>query len=398
MPTAVMMGMGLTPQLASASPRGAEKLKAGPCVSQPDEADQHAADAGAGAKDGSKNASKDAAKSQDTAKSGEKSAGQHVGKDAKSGTSDRDKAKSGPSPSPSPSADSATPAPSPSGTPGTSSSSSNQGGLLDTLGLDGLTDTLLGGGDSGTAQPGASPSPSASATPSSGSSTDQATKSATSTVDQATKDVDHAAGTAKDTLAAVKDAADKAANAAGETEKAGTKATGQDAVGSSDAQGYPCPTHDADALANAPTEQTPAVLPDVPWTLKSSMLTLHGLQYHGIVNVRTQNGSTKQVLKFTASGVDIGDLHQTVAGPDGTTTNVQARAGSTSTIRNGTVTMYTESLSGNLLGLVPITFTPDFPPPLTLPELFFTNVTVLQAGQFGGTLTIPGMHLYQTGK
>ncbi len=53
--------------------------------------------------------------------------------------------------------------------------------------------------------------------------------------------------------------------------------------------------------------------------------------------------------------------------------------------------MYTESLSGNLLGAVPITFTPKFPPPLTLPTLFFTDVTVIQAAQFGGDLTVPGM-------
>jgi hypothetical protein len=57
--------------------------------------------------------------------------------------------------------------------------------------------------------------------------------------------------------------------------------------------------------------------------------------------------------------------------------------------------MYTQELKGNLLGIIPVDFTPDEPPPLTLPVLFFTDVTVVQAGQFGGTLTIPGMHLYR---
>lgn len=109
------------------------------------------------------------------------------------------------------------------------------------------------------------------------------------------------------------------------------------------------------------------------------------------MQVKTYSGTIKDVLKFTATGVDIGDLHQIVDGPNGTKTHVTARSGSTSTIRNGTVTMYTESLSGNLLGAVPITFTPKFPPPLTVPVLFFTNVTVIQAGQFGGDLTVPGM-------
>jgi hypothetical protein len=158
-------------------------------------------------------------------------------------------------------------------------------------------------------------------------------------------------------------------------------------------QSYPCPTYDAKAFADAPVEGGIPLLPDDPWTLKSSKLSLHGLQYDGIKRVRTWSGQVKEVLKFTATGVDIDDLWQIVNGPRGTHTWVQARAGSTSTITNGTVTMYTESLSGNLLGLIPITFTPKAPPPLTLPELFFTNVTVIQAGQFGGDLFVPGMHV-----
>ncbi|MDX6355607.1 MAG: hypothetical protein QOF98_2510, partial [Streptomyces sp.] len=47
----------------------------------------------------------------------------------------------------------------------------------------------------------------------------------------------------------------------------------------------------------------------------------------------------------------------------------------------------------NLLGLIPITFTPKAPPPLVLPVLFFTDATVIQAGQFGGDLTVPGMQI-----
>ncbi|MRT44896.1 hypothetical protein FGX00_03455, partial [Xylella fastidiosa subsp. multiplex] len=59
-------------------------------------------------------------------------------------------------------------------------------------------------------------------------------------------------------------------------------------------------------------------------------------------------------------------------------------------------TMYTESISGNLFGLIPITFTPGFPPPLNIPLIYFTNVKVVQAAQFGGTLHVPGMHVYTT--
>ncbi|MGX1506138.1 UNVERIFIED_CONTAM: hypothetical protein RKD43_004763 [Streptomyces graminofaciens] len=127
------------------------------------------------------------------------------------------------------------------------------------------------------------------------------------------------------------------------------------------------------------------------------MLTLTGLDYHGIVEVKTGSGKIKKVLKFTATGVDIKDLHQLVVGPNGTTAHVEADKGSTSTIRDGEVTMYTEELKGNLFGIIPITFSPQTPPPLNVPFAMFTDVKVTQAGQFGGTLTVPGLHNYFTG-
>ncbi|MFJ4008419.1 hypothetical protein [Streptomyces sp. NPDC090026] len=160
---------------------------------------------------------------------------------------------------------------------------------------------------------------------------------------------------------------------------------------------FPCPTADPEALAAAQLEPGIPLLPDDPWILESSMLTLSGLDYHGIVEVTTSSGKVKKVLKFTASSVDIRDLHQLTVGPAGSTAHVKARSGSTSTIRNGTVTMYTEELKGNLFGIIPITFSPETPPPLNVPFAMFTSVKVKQAGQFGGTLKIPGLQNYFTG-
>ncbi|WP_328961608.1 hypothetical protein [Streptomyces virginiae] len=158
-------------------------------------------------------------------------------------------------------------------------------------------------------------------------------------------------------------------------------------------QPFPCPTYDAKALADAELEQGVPLLPDEPWYLDSSLLTLYGLDYHGIVEVKTAGGKTKKVLKFTADSLDIKDLYQTV-GKSGNVAHLKSRPGSTSKIRGGTVTMYTESLKGNLFGLIPIEFTPNSPPPLNVPFAFFTNVKVVQAGQFGGTLTVPGLKNY----
>ncbi|MEK8144891.1 hypothetical protein NKH18_35255 [Streptomyces sp. M10(2022)] len=114
--------------------------------------------------------------------------------------------------------------------------------------------------------------------------------------------------------------------------------------------------------------------------------------------MKKADGSIKKVLKFTASSIDIKDLHQMTVGPTGGTTgHVKSDKGSTSTIRNGTVTMYTEELKGNLFGLIPITFSPQTPPPLNVPFAFFTNVKVTQAGQFGGSLKVPGLQNFFTG-
>ncbi|RKN40876.1 hypothetical protein D7294_17535 [Streptomyces hoynatensis] len=156
---------------------------------------------------------------------------------------------------------------------------------------------------------------------------------------------------------------------------------------------YPCPLE----LEVAGTgEQTPMTLPNDPWYLQASSLLLRGLHYHGVVNVVTADGSVKQVLKFTAEKVDIGDLHQIVDAENGVRYHVATAPGSNSTFRNGTVTMYTERLQGNLFGLIPTVYDPAHQPPLDLPLAYFTDVFVAQAGQFGGDLTLQGMNMYTT--
>jgi hypothetical protein len=41
----------------------------------------------------------------------------------------------------------------------------------------------------------------------------------------------------------------------------------------------------------------------------------------------------------------------------------------------GRVKLFTSRFSGSLLG-IPLTFTPDIPPPITLPNMVFTNVNL----------------------
>ncbi|URM92612.1 hypothetical protein LUW75_05640 [Streptomyces sp. MRC013] len=208
-----------------------------------------------------------------------------------------------------------------------------------------------------------------------------------------------AGGAADGTERAVKEAADRAGARVEELpEEAKGLEPRKDGDVPDDAKPrFPCPTPDPRALAEAEPEPGIPHVADEPWRLESTRLTLRGLKYHGVVEVRTGSGTVKKALKFTASEVDIKDLHQLTVHGDGRTGHVTSRPGSTSTIRGGTVTMYTEELKGNLFGFAPITFSPRTPPPLDVPFAFFTDVEVTQAAQFGGTLTVPGLRNFIEG-
>ncbi|GAA0668569.1 hypothetical protein GCM10010193_20500 [Kitasatospora atroaurantiaca] len=153
------------------------------------------------------------------------------------------------------------------------------------------------------------------------------------------------------------------------------------------------------------------VVPQQNWTLRSTRLALHGSVFNGVYDVKTPTG-TKRVLKFTTASVDIGDLDMSTIEIPGKTFHVKSAPGSTSTMRSGPITMYVESLSGHLAEIIglpipidlgEITITPDTLPkwlfdlistvPIPL-DLTLTNAKAVQAGQFGGTLKIPGMRLF----
>ncbi|MFI8929667.1 hypothetical protein ACIG3E_18540 [Streptomyces sp. NPDC053474] len=416
MPTAVLMGMGLTPQLAQAKPGVPENpFQDGPCVTVPDEpskdaekaekdagdkaaADKAAADKAAADKAAAEKAEREAARKkqvEDARKRAEdaKKKGEEKG--------DVDK------PSPSPSAE--TPErgePSPSAgtdkrdeadTKAPESEPSKPTNPLDPLGVgDALKDLLTpdepekespqseddkDGADDKVAQE----------VKGDGSRDGRATKPVEDTVDKAKDEAgneadDKADGKADDKA---KDKADDGAD--GKKDEADPEESKDPmAPDENGKKPFPCVV---EKKVDGDDEQSPAPIPNQPWHLEASSLLLKGADYKGVVNLKMPNGETKQALKYIISGgTDIGDLHQIVDGPGGKKYHVQAAKGSMSTIRNGDTTMYTERISGNLFGLIPVTFDPEHPPPLNLPLIYFTDVKVQQAGQFGGDLTIPGLH------
>lgn len=382
MPTAVFVGMGLTPKLAMADDSTDIPFAPGPCVTRSDEPSESAEPSPSASKTPSPSASESSKPAPD--KSDEATPEPTATPSASASATDEataDTAKT------SADAPAATASPSPTATKSTNP--------LDPLGLGDALKDLFDGPDKETA----SPSPSATTT------TPEPSKSATAepTEKDSDKPVGKATDAAKDTVDkttdAIRDAADKAGKPVEELEEdvKGLDPKADEDIPDGAKPSFPCPTADPEALAAADLEQGIPRLPNDPWVLESSLLTLAGLDYKGIVEVEKGDGSTKKVLKFTASSIDIKDLHQLTVGPmPGVTGHVKARKGSTSTIRDGEVTMYTDELKGNLFGLIPITFSPETPPPLNVPFAFFTNVKLKQAGQFGGTLTVPGLQNYFT--
>ncbi|WP_329364234.1 hypothetical protein [Streptomyces sp. NBC_01483] len=387
MPTAVLMGMGFTPTLAAAADDHAssKSLTADEyqkCVEALAGKDTTASPTPSASASSSASASASADKPEPTPSA---SASTAPDKNSSSDSGSDDKGGSTPTPSASKSAQSSGGGSTSTATP--SASASSGGDLLSTIG-DAITGVFTGGSDS-TASATASPTPSASASAS--ATKDAGDKSTSGTVADTVKDTtDTVKDTVKDTTATASKAAEDTTKAVKDAADAATSSPSPSASSTTDTSNCPVATDAEGGVDN------PVTLPDDPWYLNASSLLLKGADYQGIVKVKTANGTVKKVLKYVISeGTDIGDLHQTVKDEQsGKTYHVQAGSGTTSTIRDGKTVMYTESISGNLLGLIPITFSPDNPPPLNIPLIYFTKVKVVQAGQFGGTLTIPGLHQY----
>ncbi|GAA1435513.1 hypothetical protein GCM10009601_61710 [Streptomyces thermospinosisporus] len=404
MPTAVLMGMGFTPTLAQAKdePGSSNSLTADEykdCVTAI-EAAEDAKDA-KDAKD--KDKEKDDA-SASPAPSPSASGGAEEKPDAQQApeAGAREQAGKGTSSSPdSDSDDKAEPAPSASASeqPAPSPSETDKN-LLEKIG-DGIKDVLTPG-DAAEAEEGESPAPSPSET----GKAAEAAGDAAEAGDKAEETAEKAAGAAKEAAEDAAGTAGEAAKGAGEAVEGAAEKAEKAAEAAPEVSASPSPSESATVDPEDCPVATDAEggidntvpLPDDPWFLDASSLLLKGADYKGIVKVKTANGTTKKVLKYVVSdGTDIGDLHQTVKDPQsGKTYHVQAAKGSTSTIRNGDTVMYTERISGNLLGLIPVTFDPEHPPPLNIPLIYFTNVKVQQAGQFGGTLHVPGLHQFVT--
>jgi hypothetical protein len=162
-------------------------------------------------------------------------------------------------------------------------------------------------------------------------------------------------------------------------------------------------TSKAPADAGTPVARPPGRPVNVPWVLRADRLVLHGSAFRGVVTVRTAAGSAR-ALKFTARSLDFGDLDLT-AGRGRAAMRLRTKPATTSTVKGkDVVTLYTQKLSGTLVGLggapLPadrsVTVTPDALPPwlshpaVPIRTITFENVTVSQVARLSGDMSIAG--------
>jgi hypothetical protein len=109
-----------------------------------------------------------------------------------------------------------------------------------------------------------------------------------------------------------------------------------------------------------------------PGLLVTDSLTMYDSTYDGVVNLPTAAGTTIRALKFSMSKAVNKPFSLTVDEAGGATTVITSDELATI----GTVKFYTQRFEGKLFGVIPVVFTPDQPPPLTLPVLWFTDVKI----------------------
>jgi hypothetical protein len=121
--------------------------------------------------------------------------------------------------------------------------------------------------------------------------------------------------------------------------------------------------------------------------MKISTLTMEHMKYEGVVHLKTTGGGTVEALKFSMNKATNASFGLTINEPKGTTTITSDKLVTSTVCADGkdscpsvkNVKFYATKFEGWLGGFIPVTFTPDLPPP-DLPDLgiplVFTGVTI----------------------
>jgi hypothetical protein len=125
----------------------------------------------------------------------------------------------------------------------------------------------------------------------------------------------------------------------------------------------------------------------VPSILKADVMTMDGLTYDGVADLPHKDGTTVKVLVFSMkNSVSTPFELDTPGGPGLLTTSSKLTV-------EGDVKFYTTRFTANVLGLLPLTFTPSFPPPpIPLPG-FYTACNIELVYVQSNVLTAPALSI-----
>jgi hypothetical protein len=122
--------------------------------------------------------------------------------------------------------------------------------------------------------------------------------------------------------------------------------------------------------------------------LEGDKLTMYDSTYDGVAPLKTATG-TVEALKFSMTRSVTDTFSLDIAESSGARTLIKSDTLTT----DGNVRFYTPRFEGKLFGVIPVVFTPQEPPPLTLPKLWFTDVKIQLAFVRCDTLTASPLNL-----
>ncbi|GAA1366091.1 DUF6114 domain-containing protein [Catellatospora chokoriensis] len=110
-----------------------------------------------------------------------------------------------------------------------------------------------------------------------------------------------------------------------------------------------------------------------PGLMTGSRVSMVGLTFDGIVELPTKDGGTVRTLRFSMDRSDTNDFRLRVYGKDGAVTDITTPR---LTVAGDRVYFYTSRFRGKALGVLDVDYTPDAPPVLTPPLVFFTDPVI----------------------
>jgi hypothetical protein len=135
----------------------------------------------------------------------------------------------------------------------------------------------------------------------------------------------------------------------------------------------PAPTPSPVKVLRAARSQQPVA--KCPSRMTGSRVSMEGLTFDGIVELPTANGVIR-TLRFSMAKSVTRDFKLVPCAVGGSTSQITSSALTVEDRGDQRVYFYTSRFRGTALGVLPVDYTPDSPPLLTPPLVFFTDPVI----------------------